>query len=773
MCLLVVSAACGRDSNQTAPRADTLAAEAFHHSVMLLRHAPKKPIARAARLVGLAEFARRLAPDDPDINNTIAYISLVRKEDKALAEAIRKSFKARSNDHALALQWLSSEMKGLQDAQSRSAFLSDVASDSKRSAELRAAASVHLADILIGQGLRQKASEAFETAVKLDPYLPAALAGQLTLAEKVAPVDRARMWALELTVNPHSVSQSARFGAMLDAAGIYKQGARFYDYAWRASKRLGLERKASLDFAVQHCNAMLNAGQYKQAAEIFGPISRRFSDSVLLRVLLIEACNKGQQSERAKMYAGEIEAIFAPRISGGNPDASAAAELAWLYLITGTDIQSALDYAKRAAALKPLAPASIRAMATARIVSGKQSIVDMGRESLQKIADKDVFAAAFLAEHYFRIGRAENGKKLVLSGLALSRSGQAARRLIALARKHSITVPPTEGSKELQALAESIPESLMELGLAPEKSIHLKVLAPRQVDAGDGIVVQVELSSTYDGKISAGMGGLIPATVSIDVVVEGRKTEKLKDVVRLVLPVGRYLSAGKKVTVSGRIDVGALQALLVTRPLDDLKLTISPRLVQPGSKTLGPNQPEPPVLTSVTTAVVNRTGILGKFDRSTTASWRSTYKHCLSLIMGDLKVSDLRIRIRAARQIASLLVLSDGIKSGKLRPPSQLSGRINRDVLVLMVAEVLKNRSDVVRAEMLAALGQVKLDATIIRGLGGIIRDNSALVRFRLVELLGASGLAGQQPILKHFAKDKYDLVADLAKAMQAAATDD
>ena len=773
LCLLVASAACGRTPGNPPSPADSLVAGGLHHSVMLLRHAPEKPIARAARLVGLAEFARRLAPDDPDINNTIAYISLVRKKEKALADAVRKNFGARPNDHALALQWLSSEMKGFQDAQSRSTFLSALLADTKRTDELRAAAAVHLADILIGQGLTKDAARAFDTAVKLDPNLPAALSGKLMLAEKASPVDRAKVWAGELAVNPHSVGRAAQLGEILDAAGLHEQGARFYDYAWQVNRSTDPEGKVSLDFAVQHCNALLNAGRYKQAIEIFGPISRRFSESVLLRVMLIEACNDSSQAERAKMYAGEIEAIFAPKTIGGQPNASTSVELAWLYLITGTDPQLALEHAKHAALLnKSLDPTTVRALAAAQIVSKKKSIADLGRESLQKIADKDVFAAAFLAEHYFLVGRPQDGKKMVLSGLALSRSGQAARRLNALARKYKITVPPAEGSKELQAVAESIPDSLLALGLAPEKFFSLKAVAAPKIDAGSGIVIRVELSSKYDGRIATGLGGLLPATVSIDVAAKGRQTGNFKDVARLVLPVGRYLAggSGKKVAVSGRIDVGKLHDFLVARPLDDFEITVSPRLIRPGDR--GPGDLDPPTirktLATAVPAVIKRISILGDFDRSTPDKWRSTYKHCLSLIVGDMQVSDLKVRIRAARQIASLLVLSDRIKSGDLRPPGQLTGRINRDVLVLMAAEMLKNPSDLVRAEMLAALGDVKLDGAIIRGFSGIIKDRSPLVRFRLVELLGASGLSGQEPILKYFAKDKYDLVADLAKAIQA-----
>ena len=214
-CLLVVSAALGRSPDDDAAKADQLAAGSLHHSVRTLRHASGKPTARAARMVGLAEFARRLSPDDPDINNTIAYISLVRNNEKALAQAIRKSFQARPRDHALALQWLASEMKGFQDAQSRSVFLDGVTRDSNRTSELRAAAAVHLADILIGQGKREQAVKAFDTAVKLDPDLPAAMEGRLTLAEKVSPADRAAILVGQFIVNPHAVRHAAQFGEIL------------------------------------------------------------------------------------------------------------------------------------------------------------------------------------------------------------------------------------------------------------------------------------------------------------------------------------------------------------------------------------------------------------------------------------------------------------------------------------------------------------------------------------------------------------------------------
>ena len=406
-------------------------------------------------------------------------------------------------------------------------------------------------------------------------------------------------------------------------------------------------------------------------------------------------------------------------------------------------------------------------MAAAQLLSGRPSILETGRANLHKIADKDIFAAVFLAEYYYRVSRLKDGEKLVLSGLAISRSGQAARRLNALAAKYKVVVPPAEGAKELAAVAKSIPVSLKDVAMAPEKFLTLKAICPKQVDAGGGIVVRAELSSTYDGPLALGLGGIVPATVSLDVTVKGRRSGQFTDCVRLLLPGGRYLLGGSKVSVSGRIDVGKLRAFLAAHPLDDLELTVSPRLVAPGAKTLGPHQTPSPALVTVESGKISRGSILGKFDKSSTDIWRNTYKHCLSLIMGDLKSGDLRIRMRGANQIASLLIVSDGLAARKIDTPKPLSGRIDRRVLTLMVAEALKNRSDIVRAEMLTALGQVKLNPSLIGALASVIADKSPLVRFRLVELLGASGQKGQEPIINHFTKDKYDLVADLAKALQ------
>ncbi len=66
---------------------------------------------------------------------------------------------------------------------------------------------------------------------------------------------------------------------------------------------------------------------------------------------------------------------------------------------------------------------------------------------------------------------------------------------------------------------------------------------------------------------------------------------------------------------------------------------------------------------------------------------------------------------------------------------------------------------------MIAALSMVDVDASIIKYLGPAITDSSALVRLRVVELLGASGVAGQGAVLEYLTKDFDAIVQLMAKA--------
>ncbi len=764
ICLCAASAAKAQPLSTVPSKADVLAAASLRHSAGQLVRASDKPVARAARLVGLARFADRLAPGDGRTNRILAFVYASQDKLELLTKAVGVCLAAQPGDHAMGLRWLSLELGVRQQAHKRIEFLSGVLADGNRPAPLRAAAAVQWADILSGQGQRDKARNAYAQALKLDPYLPAALRGYLASLDEPTPVDRVRASAGLLVANPRALSIAAELGEFLDALGLYKQAVRFYDYAWQVNRITGRQSNVSHDFIIQYCNAMLNAGQHARAINTFETLPRRFVDSLLLRSLLIEACRATGKDRQADRFAKEIQAIFTARTSGGELTTLAATELAWLQLVTGGDVKQALKHAGQAAATNPDDFNARRVLSAARLLAQSEDLVQQGEAGLVKLADKDIFATAFLAEHYFKTGKTDRGKKMVLVGLSLSRSGHSARRLLALAAKHKIVVPPAAFSIEVGAVVESIDPNVLEMGLAPEKFVTVTIRPLHdQVAVGEPLVVEVVMANIGKAPVPLGQGALVPMALNLSVSTQGPSPRQFADVQQVVWPAPRYLQVGQSTKATARIDVGALSDWLVTRPLTQCRLTVFGMLVDPARRGRILRDALPAVV--VGPAVIARTDMLDQFDRSTEANWSKAYRNALGVVVGDMKNPDPAVRMRAVRRTTAMLALTDAAAVGDVRLHQPLIGKVARPVLVLMVSEALKDRSDLVRAEMLAALQQVKLDAPIIRQLTIVVRDGSALVQFRLVELLGASGLEGQEAILAHFAEARYDLIAELARA--------
>jgi len=77
--------------------------------------------------------------------------------------------------------------------------------------------------------------------------------------------------------------------------------------------------------------------------------------------------------------------------------------------------------------------------------------------------------------------------------------------------------------------------------------------------------------------------------------------------------------------------------------------------------------------------------------------------------------------------------------------------------------KALTDPSEVVRAEILTALQDARLDDAIIKLVLPAAQDTSPLVRFRAAELLGASRKLRQEEVMNALAKDSDKFVAMMA----------
>ena len=751
-----------RPSSGPASRPENLLpAASLKHSAVDMVHAPAGTEGRAGRLVALTRLAHALAPSDPQINRLLANVIYGSQGKYSLAAAAARAYlEARPQDHMQGLHWLRLGLETAGGAGKREPFLNSVMDQSALPAALRAEAAAELARELRKQGKKAEAARALARALKLDPQNRLAI--ELRLAgEKVAPADRVRDMLALVRANPLDVHVVWQLAGLLDSLGLYGQSLRFFEHAWIMAGRHGQPQPQAL--AAEYLNAIMDAGQFGRAVQTFQPLLKRYPQGADLRSMLVEAHRALGQAGQAEKILATLAREYESRKAGAQLSQSFAVELAWFQLFTLRRPQAALAYARQAAQIDAADPVIQRILGVAEL---KTSATASGLKRLEKLLTKDIYAAAFLAEHYFVNNDKPAAEEAIAAGAALSRSGPAYRLLAKLAKERQVPIPPAAGSKACAKLADTFGNRYLQMARNPEKFIAaaMRPTAGR-VPPGEPVGVTATLANIGAVAVPIGERGLLNPTMSLKVLVGDGAGITFDSLPLVVWPAPRYLAPGQAVHCNVRLDVGKLKAYLARRPLDELTLTVR-------AGAIGPIQVGRKFISSVPAVrvpdvVITRASILGNFYRSAPADWPRAYQYVLGLIVRDFKRGSLPQRMRAARQVGSLLALARQVEQRRARPPKPLADTFTKPVLLSMLRAVLQDRSPVVRAEMVAALAHAEMDSSILRLLGPVIGDPAALVRLRVVELIGASGTRGRRTIVDHLARDSNEFVRMMASAFR------
>jgi HEAT repeat protein len=221
------------------------------------------------------------------------------------------------------------------------------------------------------------------------------------------------------------------------------------------------------------------------------------------------------------------------------------------------------------------------------------------------------------------------------------------------------------------------------------------------------------------------------------------------------------LKPGQSLTTVVRLDVGPLARYLANRPLPRVRMevigTISPRETQQGIVSSLPELPTPQ-------AVIVRRGLLGDWDGIGEPDPQA-YNRAIAEVEQSLNRGEPAERMRAARVIAGLLGWIRETESGDGRVPATLKGVVAKPQLLGLMAQAQQCPLDVVRAELATALNYANLGPGILNQLGAMIEDGSPLVRFRVAELIGASGTEGNMQMVAMYARDADAMVRLMAQA--------
>jgi hypothetical protein len=374
-------------------------------------------------------------------------------------------------------------------------------------------------------------------------------------------------------------------------------------------------------------------------------------------------------------------------------------------------------------------------------------------ESLSEQAQRDLWAGVLLAENHAKQNEAAPARLAVLKAAKLSRSGPAFRRFRPLAVQYDVPLKPT---------MKSPPLAFLDVGQNPQKYLAVRLELPGKLWVGEPLELRAVLTNIGDRQIALGKDGLMePAMAVVVTAGQGDQQKQFTNLPMIHWPAPRYLQPGKSLASSVRLDVGELRQHLMNRALEDVELQISV-VVDPQPTAQGVRSALPTL--SVEPQRVIRSDVLSQYE----PAWRDnpgrSYQRAMGFIVRDFQMGGLETRCAAACKVAALLGTLREAQANRQPIPEPLADVVKKPVLLSMTKALLEDRSPVVRAAMLASLQVVRVDGDILALLGPMVADESALVRFRAVELIGSTAGRDARHMLAALAKDGDPLVAMAAE---------
>jgi tetratricopeptide (TPR) repeat protein len=755
---------------------------------------------RAGRLLALTHLAEELAPGDWRIQRLLADIYQSQGKDAQTASALKICLQARPADYALGVRWLQANLAQASDADSRSAILVQASQDTAWPGELRAQAFAMLGQIHQGQADNTAAGKAFAAALELDPCNPSALNGLANTTTNPTTFDRAKTLLMLVQGNPTYAAGQWELAGLLDEIGLYEQSILFYDHAWNIIQLRQLESNELPQFLAQYLSAMLDLSAAKQdpdqalrAVSLFQPMLQKNLQNIDLHAMVVEACLLANQPKMAQPVVMSMEVYYQQqvRLSPGKPSAALAGEMAWFYLMTANDPKQALIWAGKAQAVGGDSPVIQRIIAAAKLASPDtdEQTRDQCMQQLTHLADKDPFAAYILATQYDRLGKPEEAKKAIQAGLALTRNGPAFRKLFSLGQKlnvqalslaaSSATTSQAQADADVPRIAKLIGDfdkRYLELAKEPEK--YLKItLSPAQAIFAPGEPIEINatlsaLPASAGLQIPIGTWGLLNATMALQAKTHSLEDKVFSNLPLVVWPAPRYMTAGDTVTTSVQIDAAGLGRYLFNRPLEAITLTMEGLAdpIQHATTLRTKVGDELPLAEQFASSLPQLKPDPVNIDRpglpAADAAGKTQASIAIAAITAGLASPTIAGRMQACRQVDSMLVYAQLVEQNKLRVAGDRLDDASRQRLLQLLAVALADKSSAVRAEALAGLQNVELDAKILDLLAPAITDPSPVVRLRVAEALGVSGLYSRVDVLKFLAKDKNQWVSLAARAM-------
>lgn len=740
-----------------------LAGQALLQSAYDLYLLPDEAL-RGPRLMLTAEMASRVDPSNVQIAEALGNLYAYREEWGAAAAQYRRGLDYQSDDYDLWLTWLGAITNARQTANERLAALDAAARDTTIPEPVRAEALVRYAQLLLTQARDEEAQEVFLAAMQFDPYSRSALQGWLATRDSTQTVDQANVMMRMLRACPRDYVVAREMASLLGSVGLWRQSVEYYDYAWTLRSRQLGEEIPPYAWAVDYCNAMIDAGQLARALDMFMPILHEYDGALELRSLLIEAASGLNRPRDVRQLVQEVEVTYGRQ--GESQSAGYDAEMAMFYLVVHPNARRALQYARMAMA--DLSEEQARDPLLQRLLGGAELLAgseDTGRERLEAIANVDIYAAVFLADYYYRSGQTDAGSATILMGARLGRSGPAFRRLEALAREHGVEIPTMEGAAGIHRMV-SANANYVQMGLEPELFLSVRfVPVERPFAMGEPIVVDIELANIGPLPIPTGAEGLFDPQVAVSVTLDDGEMAPITvtDLPVLSWASPHYLAPGETLVTEVRLDLGRLGKALDDRLFDSVTLHIEGTLDPlTGGDTM---QSALPTVELAPLSVTRQGFAVVDPAAEDSRVILAAYEAAMANLEARASSGDLVTRLLAARQVGRV---QGGLFNSQVDPSILPVTGLPIASMLQSLGEIqehlLADPSPAVRAAMVRSIRYENEDdrrSAVATAFG----DDCPLVRFQVAEILLNLRGSATEAMLEQYAREGNDpSVVELAE---------
>lgn len=781
VCLLGQPNSTQQDANKPATEMK-LAARSLYASTLSLLTRSDQPRLAGLRAAVLSEMGVRLDPSHWDLSRMHADSTARQRRYEEAVAAMRRLAEAKPRDHEMFMAWVSLQAGGLQDAPTRLTFLQEVARRQDITPAIRAELLAWQAEVASRQGQPERSSELLDEALKADPLNIRALSGKLMMDPNMPVSERTGYLAGILKASPMSANNAWNLSFLASDAGLHKQALALSNYSWEITRRRTGTPPDGSKLIALYAGSMLDANANEQAVEFLQSQLEEYKpmylqqdpgESLDLRMLLLEACRQAGKDEKAAVLDETLDREFL-RVSGSSRvPLGEARDAIWYYLVMHSDPNKAepfVNHVKQLLGNKPLATTARGMLELAR---GNR---DEGIKLLRSAGEESPWASYLLAAEYLKQTNFRDASPAVAGAVDKGRRGRAYRHMARAAKEAGFKLPNPPGYREIAEEINELVETHLPIWLRPEKVLKIQAeLRTDHVFPGEPIVMDVSMENTGDIDIPLGAAGLLSAVVTVTARIEDANGI-VRDFPMYPIAAPRYLKPGGKIAKRVRLDVGDLDRILATTALDSVKITFTvlpdPVARQDGEKI--------EVFTPMTTLdlpelTVSRRSLFAQYpkvtlDRSDADAAAKAYRLMIAYLRRDYVRGELPVRMRAVRQVAMLATLARQITEGDREAPAFLKGVVDEGYPLAMVREIVaREKSPIVRAELLAAMEYCPLDRRSLKLIEPLSKDQADLVRLRMVSLLIGSDYRKRKAHLRDFEDDTAEIVRRLAvRALEA-----